>query len=101
MVGLTGSYDAVKAACKTYRVYFSTPPNTKPGTYLLSALLIVLLLTRRLCSGDDYLVDHSIFFYLMDPAGNFIEAFGKSSVAHDVIRTFDEAKKDWVERGDV
>lgn len=37
MVGLTGSYDAVKAACKSYRVYFSTPPNTKPGTYLLSA----------------------------------------------------------------
>jgi cytochrome oxidase Cu insertion factor (SCO1/SenC/PrrC family) len=38
MVGLTGSYDAVKAACKAYRVYFSTPPNTKPGMYLLSAL---------------------------------------------------------------
>lgn len=37
MVGLTGSYDAVKAACKSYRVYFSTPPNTKPGTYLLPA----------------------------------------------------------------
>lgn len=38
MVGLTGTYDAVKAACKAYRVYFSTPPNTKPGTYLLSVL---------------------------------------------------------------
>ena len=38
MVGLTGSYDAVKAACKAYRVYFSTPPNTNPGTYLLYAL---------------------------------------------------------------
>jgi len=78
MVGLTGSYDAVKAACKAYRVYFSTPPNTKPG--------------------DDYLVDHSIFFYLMDPAGNFVEAFGKSSAAHDVIRVFDEARNDWAER---
>lgn len=33
----------------------------------------------------------------MDPAGNFIEAFGKTSAAHDVIRTFDEAKKDWKE----
>jgi protein SCO1/2 len=104
MVGLTGSYEAVKAACKAYRVYFSTPPNTKPGTYTSYLLSLVLLLTRRSCPGDDYLVDHSIFFYLMDPAGNFIEAFGKSSAAHDVIRTFDEARKDWAERlqrGDV
>src|SRR5258708_33804902 len=49
LIGLTSSYDAVKATCKTYRVYFSTPPNTKPG--------------------DDYLFDHSIFFYLMNPEG--------------------------------
>ena len=39
MLGLTGSYDAVKSACKAYRVYFSTPPSAQPG--------------------DDYLVDHS------------------------------------------
>jgi hypothetical protein len=40
----------------------------------------------------------------MDPTGNFVEAFGKSSAAHDVIHTFDEARKDWaerVQRGDV
>lgn len=101
-MGLTGSYDAVKAACKSYRVYFSTPPNTKPGTCLLSAHFD--LIVYELCLGDDYLVDHSIFFYLMDPAGNFVEAFGKTSVAHDVIHTFVEARKDWaerVQRGDV
>jgi protein SCO1/2 len=39
MVGLTGDWAAVKAICKTYRVYFSTPPDAKPT--------------------DDYLVDHS------------------------------------------
>ncbi|PVF96043.1 putative SCO1-involved in stabilization of Cox1p and Cox2p [Serendipita vermifera] len=78
MVGLTGTYDQVKAACKSYRVYFSTPPNTKPG--------------------DDYLVDHSIFFYLMDPAGNFVEAFGKTSTADDVCNKFDEALLEWKER---
>lgn len=56
--GLTGTYDEVKSACKQYRVYFSTPPHVKPG--------------------QDYLVDHSIFFYLMDPEGQFVEAMGRN-----------------------
>jgi protein SCO1/2 len=45
IVGLTGSWEDIKQTCKYFRVYFSTPPNVKPG--------------------QDYLVDHSIFFYLM------------------------------------
>lgn len=45
LVGLTGSYDEIKDVCKKYRVYFSTP--------------------RDLKEGMDYLVDHSIYFYLM------------------------------------
>ncbi|CCK72497.1 SCO family protein KNAG_0K01320 [Huiozyma naganishii CBS 8797] len=56
IVGLTGSYDDIKKMCKQYRVYFSTPPDVKPG--------------------QDYLVDHSVFFYLMDPEGQFVEAIG-------------------------
>jgi len=78
MIGLTGSYEDVKATCRTYRVYFSTPPNMKPG--------------------DDYLVDHSIFFYLMDPAGQFVDAFGKTSTVEDVCSKFEEARLDWQER---
>lgn len=54
-IGLTGNYDDIKDVCKKYRVYFSTPKDVKPG--------------------QDYLVDHSIYFYLMGeqsgfPAGN-------------------------------
>ena len=45
IVGLTGTYENIKQTCKEYRVYFSTPPHVKPG--------------------QDYLVDHSIYFYLM------------------------------------
>lgn len=45
ILGLTGTWQEVKDVCKAYRVYFSTPPDVKPG--------------------QDYLVDHSIYFYLM------------------------------------
>ncbi|GMF68377.1 unnamed protein product [Aspergillus oryzae] len=45
IIGLTGTYEQVKNMCKQYRVYFSTPQNVNPG--------------------EDYLVDHSIYFYLM------------------------------------
>lgn len=57
IIGLTGTYEAIKNCCKKYRVYFSTPPNVKPG--------------------QDYLVDHSIFFYLMDSEGNFVDVIGR------------------------
>ncbi|KAH7101078.1 h-sco1 [Auriculariales sp. MPI-PUGE-AT-0066] len=74
MVGLTGTYENVKATCKAYRVYFSTPPNVKPG--------------------DDYIVDHSIYFYLMDPNGEFVDAFGKDRDAAFVIARIEQAVKE-------
>ncbi|KAI0655237.1 SCO1 protein, partial [Cubamyces menziesii] len=75
LVGLTGSYDTLKATCKAYRVYFSTPPNAQPG--------------------DDYLVDHSIFFYFMDPNGQFVDAFGKASSVEDVVARVEKEVARW------
>ncbi|KAF8334994.1 h-sco1 [Cantharellus anzutake] len=75
LIGLTGDYEAVKATCKAFRVYFSTPPDTKPG--------------------DDYLVDHSIFFYLMNPAGEFVDAYGKSQTAETIRSKVAEAISQW------
>lgn len=49
IIGLTGTYQQVKNVCKAYRVYFSTPENVTPD--------------------EDYLVDHSIYFYLMGKCG--------------------------------
>ncbi|EDO17453.1 hypothetical protein Kpol_1037p50 [Vanderwaltozyma polyspora DSM 70294] len=70
IVGLTGSYDEIKNTCKQYRVYFSTPPNLKPG--------------------QDYLVDHSVFFYLMDPEGQFVQVLGMSN---DEVTGVDKIKE--------
>ncbi|KAJ6543968.1 h-sco1 [Mycena capillaripes] len=73
--GLVGSYQAVKAICKAYRVYFSTPPDAKPE--------------------DDYLVDHSIFVYLMDPKGQFVEAFGQTVTIDEMLQKMRDEIKEW------
>ncbi|GAA5841320.1 hypothetical protein JCM9279_000613 [Rhodotorula babjevae] len=77
LVGLTGTYADIKKTCKAYRVYFSTPPDASPA--------------------DDYLVDHSIFFYLMDPRGKFVDAFGRSMGAPDVVSKVGAYLDEWKE----
>ncbi|WVQ94756.1 hypothetical protein IAU59_001837 [Kwoniella sp. CBS 9459] len=79
MVGLVGDYEAVKNTCKKYRVYFSTPPDAT--------------------ATDDYLVDHSIFFYLMDPLGQFVDAFGKATTADQVAEKVLDAMGKWEAAG--
>lgn len=74
-IGLTGTYDDIKAMCKAYRVYFSTPSKVKPG--------------------QDYLVDHSIYFYLMDPEGNFVEALGRQHSPEQAARVILGHMKEW------
>ncbi|KAJ4286813.1 Cu-binding protein [Kalmusia sp. IMI 367209] len=75
ILGLTGTYDNVKQTAKAYRVYFSTPENMKPG--------------------QDYLVDHSIYFYLMDPEGDFVEAIGRNFTADQAAKIISDHIKDW------
>ncbi|KAF1952651.1 SCO1 protein [Byssothecium circinans] len=75
IVGLTGTYDNIKQTCKEYRVYFSTPSHVKPG--------------------QDYLVDHSIYFYLMDPEGDFVEAIGRNFTADQAAKVISDHIKDW------
>ncbi|KAI8626965.1 SCO1/SenC-domain-containing protein [Xylariaceae sp. FL1651] len=74
-IGLTGTYDEIKDVCKAYRVYFSTPKDVKPG--------------------QDYLVDHSIYFYLMDPEGDFVEALGRQHSPDQAAKIILEHIKDW------
>lgn len=74
-IGLTGDYEQIKSTCKAYRVYFSTPSNVKPG--------------------QDYLVDHSIYFYLMDPEGDFVEAIGRNFTADQAAKVISDHIKDW------
>ena len=72
MLGLTGDAEAIKAVTKAYRVYYSAPP---PKSDEIGD------------TGNDYLVDHSIFFFLMDPKGNFADYYGKNLTANEVAQS--------------
>lgn len=76
LIGLTGTWEQVKNVCKQYRVYFSTPPELKPGE-------------------EDYLVDHSIYFYVMDPEGDFVECIGRQDTPESAAKIVLEHIKDW------
>lgn len=67
-VGLTGTPQQVEAAAKAYRVYTSRPVQ------------------QELSDDDDhdYLVDHSVFAYLMGPDGSFVDYFGQNSEAETI-----------------
>ena len=92
LIGLTGTWEQIRDVCKAYRVYFSTPEGAKPGM--------------------DYLVDHSIYFYLMgktdslheylfianrriDPEGDFVEAIGRQHTAERGAKIIVEHMNDW------
>ncbi|KAJ3766026.1 h-sco1 [Lentinula raphanica] len=74
-IGLVGDFHQTKSVCKAYRVYFSTPPDADPK--------------------GDYLVDHSIFVYLMDPEGRFVEAFGQAADKDEMVDKIRQFVVEW------
>lgn len=64
LVGLTGSPAQIKDVCSKYRVYYS---KAVMGT-----------------NAEDYLIDHSVMFYLVDPAGQFVEYYGQNTSVEEM-----------------
>ena len=75
-IALTGDDAAVKKACRAYRVYFTkpTPEEIKRG---------------------DYLLDHSIISYLVDPEGEFADYYGKSLTEDEMFTRVGKLMGDW------
>ncbi|KAJ3196058.1 Cu-binding protein [Dinochytrium kinnereticum] len=65
-IGLTGTHQQIKRVAKAYRLYFSAPPRAVDD------------------DESDYLVDHSIFFYLVGPDGKYIAHFGRQETAESM-----------------
>ncbi|MEM9583851.1 MAG: SCO family protein [Pseudomonadota bacterium] len=65
MIGLTGSAEQVKAASQAYRTFYKRQPG----------------------SGDDYLVDHSTFTYLVLPEVGFVDFFRRDATPEQMADT--------------
>jgi protein SCO1 len=74
--GLTGSQEQVDAVAKTFRIYISRGESS-PG------------------DDNDYLVDHSIFFFLMDPEGTFLDFFGRNATSDDISVKIMQQVREW------
>ncbi|XP_031627153.1 protein SCO1 homolog, mitochondrial-like [Contarinia nasturtii] len=64
IIGLTGAMDEIKKVCHAYHVYFKAGPKDK---------------------SDDYIVDHTIILYLVDPNGEFIDYYGLGKTSDEII----------------
>jgi cytochrome oxidase Cu insertion factor (SCO1/SenC/PrrC family) len=64
LIGLTGSPVQIGDACKKFRVYANkSVVGDKP---------------------DEYLIDHSVMFYLVDPNGEFVDYYGANLTPTDI-----------------
>lgn len=77
MLWLTGPIEKIDEVAKAYRCYYYIPTEDER-------------------QGDnDYLVDHSIFFYLINQEGDFLDFFGKNLTPEEVsVKMVKSLKRD-------
>jgi len=66
MIGLTGTEEQIKEACKSFRVYYSAGPEDE---------------------DEDYIVDHTIIVYLINPEMEFVDYYGQTKDKDAIVNS--------------
>lgn len=105
MLGLTGTVAQCRAAARAYRVYYARAAASPGGGEKGSGEKQEQEQKRKeKKKGDDvdedYLIDHSIITYLIDPRGKFVTFFGKNVGEEEMVQSVLARVGEWKEEGE-
>uniref|UniRef100_A0A4W3JQL5 Synthesis of cytochrome C oxidase 2 n=1 Tax=Callorhinchus milii TaxID=7868 RepID=A0A4W3JQL5_CALMI len=72
LLGLTGSAEQIRAVGQAYRVYYSVGPRDQ---------------------DNDYIVDHTVIMYLLNPDGIFVDHYNRSRSDHEMAQSIQSHMK--------